>query len=124
MSRYTRRWGEKERSCIMVSVIAASALLVPVPPAAGLPAAQTLAYPGFGPVLALGAVVLLIGLLAALAGDLELAQRAPTRARIRRRLPAVWNRADPRVIHLPRSGAGGTHGRVPPRPATGSTPIR
>jgi len=90
----------------------------PVPPAAAMPPDGALSA-GDGSALiawALGGMLAVSAL--ALLAQLEALQRS---AWFRKRLPVVWNGGpDPRVVTPPRSRAGGTSGRVPPRPAAGS----
>jgi len=88
-----------------------AAMLWPAPPAGGMPPDCVLIYAGLSALLTWGLGGMLAVSLLALFGQREAARRG---SMIRRRLPVVRSAAPPR------SRAGGTNGRVPPRPAAGS----
>ena len=88
-----------------------SAMVWPAPPAVGLPPDGGLSFGDLSALLAWGLCGLLAISALALLAQWEGLQR---RSRFRKRLPVV------RKLALPRSRAGGTSGRVPPRPAAGS----
>ncbi len=129
------KWGEKERSTGMVSFMSFGWFLVP-------PTAPSFAIPAGGLALAhFGCAAGWISILALVASVLGIVQqvevrRPPARRAqsgaggvrdlVRRRLPAVWcPPSDREVVHPLRRGVGGITGRVPPRPAAGSTlPLR
>jgi len=95
-----------------------TALLLPAPPAAGLPPDGALNFADLSVTLAWA----LCGVLALSVGAL-FAQRDthPRDGWVRKRLSAVCNDdLNPRVVIPLRSRAGGTNGRVPPRSAAGS----
>lgn len=87
----------------------------------GAPAAHAILYPRLETMLV---STLAIALLAAALGILQ--QVEPRRARSRyggrSHLRVVWSaEVTPRIVTPLRRGVGGTHGRVPPRSAAGST---
>jgi len=97
----------------------------------GAPAAHTLVFPRLGMMLV---STLALTLLVAALGILQ--QIEPRRRRVGRRwvgnararhvvrghLRVVWSaEVNPRIVTPLRRGVGGTHGRVPPRSAAGST---
>lgn len=92
-----------------------AAMLWPAPPAVNLPPDGPLSFGDAPTLLAWGLGSLLALSAAALVAQIDSLRR---RVGIRRRLPVV------RLVVLPRSRAGGTSGRVPPRPAAGSPYLR
>jgi hypothetical protein len=92
-----------------------AAMLWPPPPAAGLPPDGPLSFGDASTLLAWGLGGLMALSAAALVTQIEYLRQ---RVGIRRRLPAV------RMVVPSRSRAGGTSGRVPPRPAAGSPYLR
>jgi hypothetical protein len=94
-----------------------------LPPSAfDVPAAHVFAYPQLQSVILW---TFALALVAAGLGVLQQAARhrlAALRSRVRRHLQAVWcAEVTPRIVTPLRRGVGGTHSRVPPRPAAGST---
>ena len=124
--------GEKERNTRMVSFISFG--WFPVPPMApsfAFPVAHGVALAHVGWILLLALIASALGIVQQVETRWSLVCRAApgiegAHGLVRRRLPAVWcPPSDREVAHPLRRGVGGVTGRVPPRPAAGSTlPLR
>jgi len=128
-------WGSSERDAVSVARVGVavsvgkeqrmnafetvtSAMLAPVAPAIGLPLDAALPFAQLSTALAWGLNGALLGSVAALASQVE-----PVRIYFIRRVHAM-RAAARRLLPPRRSRAGGSSGRVPPRSAAGSPPIR
>src|SRR5262249_40412517 len=110
-------------------------LVPPTAPSFAIPAGYGLALAHFGCAAGWISILALVASALGIVQQIEVRRSPARRAQpgaggvrdlVRRRLPAVWcPPSDREVAHPLRRGVGGITGRVPPRPAAGSTlPLR